>query len=426
MMERTCLSLHLFVLASCPLVSNAAGQNPTLSLKAVKVNGVPIPRANTTDVNPGDVVTAEIFIRDWTTTIERLAAYRTAINRDSFVSGTRGTVLPLGWDAPPTDDIGCTTSADCPTEFPVCQLFDVLGGLCIGPDHDPSIGVYIECARSDSVLECQPCFFPPCDDWFPAEIVGHTSIRYGQTLNNFGDAQTYSDPEKYAGTLIVKVSDDACGTFTFPFEPSGTELYDQDLLPLLPPALEPLVIRTATPPCKIVASVPPNCAIDPRQPIQPDGGEPTARDAIRLTFESDASRTAWEDFAICEPSDESPLTIEEFIPPARPGTTVILRLSDNIPIGQWTCICYLPRGEKACFAALPGDVDGDGTSGLQDIGALVDCLGDAAPCEVWRCDINQSGRCTPADLLREIDLLSGTVAFDPGHGLGLSTCPSTP
>ncbi|MCH7592389.1 MAG: hypothetical protein IH989_06395 [Planctomycetes bacterium] len=236
----------------------------------------------------------------------------------------------------------------------------------------------------------------------------------------------YSPPEKYAGTLILEVSDDACGTFTFPLNPSDTELLDQSLVPIWPVTLEPLVIRTATPPCKIVESVPPNCAIDPRQPTHLDGSELTAWDTIQLTFESDASRTASEDFAICEPSDGSPLTIEGFIPPSQPGTTVTLRLSDNIPTEQWTCICYLPRGEKVCFAALPGDVDGDGSSEPQDISALVDCLDDAETCEDWRCDINQSGRCTPADLLREIDILSGTVTFDSWTGLGLSSCPSAP
>ncbi|MCH7592390.1 MAG: hypothetical protein IH989_06400, partial [Planctomycetes bacterium] len=146
-MERTCLSLRLFMLASCPLVSNATGQNATLSLKAVQVNGVSITRANTISVNPGDVVTAEIFIRDWTRTVERLLSYQTAINRASFASGTRGTVLPLGWDAPPTDDIGCTTSADCPAEFPVCEVILAQNGICVGPNHDPSQGVFIDGTR---------------------------------------------------------------------------------------------------------------------------------------------------------------------------------------------------------------------------------------------------------------------------------------
>ena len=64
-----------------------------------------------------------------------------------------------------------------------------------------------------------------------------------------------------------------------------------------------------------------------------------------------------------------------------------------------------------CLGFLPGDSDSDQTTGAADVVHLLDCLGGDASCEDYQCDTDRSGRCTPADILREIDLLAGAEEF---------------
>ena len=130
----------------------------TVSMEAVEVNGSPPPVANSIDVVPGDIIRVEIFASDWTTTNEELLGFQTSVRRDAFTSGTRGNVLPLGWDRPilPADEISCIISApDCPAEYPVCQPAFKDVGICVGTDHDLSDSVFVG-------LDNVP---PTRDDW---------------------------------------------------------------------------------------------------------------------------------------------------------------------------------------------------------------------------------------------------------------------
>ena len=419
---RTRLRHRLIALAAGLSVSTAAGQDPTVSLKAVRVNGTPIARTNALSAEAGDIIECEIFISDWSPLGQKLIAFHAVIRRESFLSGIGGQLTQLGWDRPPIPklDYTCSTDADCPSEFPIC----LPEGICVGPNYDPSQGAFIVRNRPDWVFWCDPPSLS-CPG-FDAPQPGTNPLRYSDVLILAADAQMYTSPEKYAGTLILEVSDDACGIFTLSFDLPGTSLWDINAILIEPLTLEPLVIDTASPPCGIVGINPPNCAIDPGQPTHPNGSELMAWNTVQVTFQADVSSAALEDFTVCESGEPPPVTIEELILPSEPGNTVTLRLSHNIPTAQWTCICYLPRGEKACVAALPGDVNGDGFSGPQDVTALVDCIANTGSCEEWRCDIDRSGSCRPADILREIDLLNGAAAFDAWLGESLPPCPSPP
>ena len=72
---------------------------------------------------------------------------------------------------------------------------------------------------------------------------------------------------------------------------------------------------------------------------------------------------------------------------------------------------------------LPGDVNGDGTSGPVDILDLIDSLNGVVPLPPERTDINRSGVATPVDILRLIDLLNGANSTRPWLGVSLPERP---
>ncbi len=190
-------------------------QNPTLSLKAVRLNGESIAPTNSIAANPGDVIEAEIFASDWSPNGEKLRGFESVVGREAFQSGDSGTVLPLGWDRPPLidDDICCGDFCEppevCPPEFPVCAF----GRICIGTEYDPDQGVFINQDREDWVFWCagsaEPCLGLPF--WDTSGAV----IRHAAVLLSRSDASVYTPPEKYCGSLILQVSDDADGLFSF-------------------------------------------------------------------------------------------------------------------------------------------------------------------------------------------------------------------
>ena len=187
------LFLSLFVLTT------GFAQDSTVSLKAIKINGDSIPPKNSITVNPGDVIHAEVFASDWSPNGERLKAYDIVIPRSGFSSGASGTVLPLGWDraVDAEDDAPCQVDSDCPAEWPVClSPF----GFCVGPDYDPSMGVFVDDLRADWVLSPCNSSANPCLALVGLDISGEL-IRFGGAILSVGNAPTYSPPEKYVRKL---------------------------------------------------------------------------------------------------------------------------------------------------------------------------------------------------------------------------------
>ena len=151
MMKRYLAKKHALPYLLLAVSTTAVAQNPTLSLQAVKINDVPIASSHSITVNPGDMIEAEIFASDWSPNGEKLSGFQVSIDRASFASGATGHIKPLGWDRPlvALDDVGCFSDEDCPAEWPICS-----GGLCVGPEYDPGLGVFIDDVRLDWV------FFP--------------------------------------------------------------------------------------------------------------------------------------------------------------------------------------------------------------------------------------------------------------------------
>lgn len=102
------------------------------------------------------------------------------------------------------------------------------------------------------------------------------------------------------------------------------------------------------------------------------------------------------------------------------GTNVVtLKLSEPIEAGAWTTIRLEPSGTQIRFGSLPGDVNGDGTSSLNDILSLINRLNGVISLPIWSTDINRSQQTEPSDILRLIDLLNGAGEFDVWNGVSL-------
>ena len=80
-----------------PLVAGA----PTLSLEAIAINGKPLGGSPIAHVkaSPGDIITAEIYLRDWSPNDEALSGYQASLLPVSFSSGKKGFIEPVNYDA---------------------------------------------------------------------------------------------------------------------------------------------------------------------------------------------------------------------------------------------------------------------------------------------------------------------------------------
>ena len=407
------------------LGADAVGQTPTISLKAVgrqvcarwftpcvddsdcdgTCNFQAIDPTNKLDVADGDVIVAEVHASDWSPNGEEVWIFKARVDPEGFSSGLSGTVVPLGW-TPPFERIPCGSDADCPKDT------RCLGWDCYGPDRDPGRGAFLDESRTDYIFYPAFCDPGPCSYYY----------SFGGVL--FGPPfRAYQAPPKYCGTLILRVSDNACGTFAIGFDPEETFLRDPNGTDIVPLALEPLTI--STPLCSIVGSDPPNCAIDARQPSEPDGSGPAGWDAATIEFSSTTLDIEPTDFSLTvEPAVADP---PEIILVALEPPAVTLYLDTTVPPGHWTCFTYLPSAEALCLGYLPGDVTADLRSTPLDITALIETLTAHLrnPLPISQSDVDRSGRSAPADILRIVDLLNGVEAYDAWLQAELPACPSS-
>lgn len=173
---------------------------------------------------------------------------------------------------------------------------------------------------------------------------------------------------------------------------------------------------------------PPRDIVDARQPHPP--GDPLTPQGINqflLTAPVGAERAfCW---SLCETSVEGSANGIASIQDNGDGT-LTLSLLRTISTNAVTKVTYtdsLLASQVGVFISHPGNVDGGATADATDVEVLVGCLTGAAACNPWQCDIDHSGACTPADLLREIDVLDGGDGFTATDGTGVPTggaiCP---
>lgn len=179
-------------------------------------------------------------------------------------------------------------------------------------------------------------------------------------------------------------------------------------------------LQAAAPsPIQLIASNPPDGAIDARQPHNIDGSNPVGWTTISLRFNGSVDGVAATDLVVIQEGGTG-------VPPTIMSITQILddtinvELSGPINVGAWTKVMHQPSGSSTRIGYLPADVNGDGTSSPVDILAVIDSLNGVGPAlPLSATDLNRSGAAEPSDILREIDLLNGADAFEVYNGVSL-------
>jgi hypothetical protein len=351
-------------------------------------------------------------------------AFQVAIDATGYISGTNGKVLPEGWCAP-VGKIECAESSTCPTAYTICMTDDPITHNdygCTCGAHDPAIGSFITTSRPDRIFDgVLPL------PWRAVDTASLNYVFWCLTLESIGVPDT--GVPRYIGTLVLKVSQNACGTFTIGFltgPESPTYLGDPSSPPLrdFPPS-QPLVLTV--PDCcrPLWSCLPQHCNIDARSSHAPDA--PSVRyntNTLMMAFcEPTANMTA-DDF-------EATIVPERGVVPgissvASSGNAVTIVLTRRIAPEESTCVRPVESNRRCCIGSLPGDVDGDRIS-LRDGGfELLDNLsGKVSPeLSIEKCDIDRSLLCTPADLLMFVDLRNDPFFFDFEDCGTLPVCPS--
>ncbi len=177
-----------------------------------------------------------------------------------------------------------------------------------------------------------------------------------------------------------------------------------------------IVVIDQDAPLDIIASDPPDNAIDARQPSDPDGSNRVGWQSIDITFNGETCLMTPTDFMVIQQHDGGTNTIFFGLQPIGQRSVRVFLL-DAIEAGTWTTVTHLGTGLTTRIGFLPGDVTADGMVDPSDIFALmneIEGLGDPLP--LRSTDIDRSGLRSPADILREIDLLNGAEQFDRWNG----------
>ncbi len=163
-------------------------------------------------------------------------------------------------------------------------------------------------------------------------------------------------------------------------------------------------------PTRILDSMPPDGAIDARQPSDPNGSNTAGWLWVDMAFSGDVSGLTRDDFTVRQNGGEvPPLAVQQI------GGEYSIRviLSSRVLVGSWTTITHIESDSSVRLGALPTDVNGDGLASKADLAVLIDVLkGDVDPLPIWSTDLDHSGRTGPADILRGIDLLNGAEQYD--------------
>jgi hypothetical protein len=242
----------------------------TVSLKAVRKNGTPIPGGpvSSLPVARGDIITAEVLISGWSTpafdppsNTGLVQTYQATLLRRAGTTSNGGDItvnaeltVPLGWDAP-IDRRSCTFG--CVAPYTTCD--PVFG--CVGPNFQPERMVRVCVGGTRAGLDCNTnadctgggtCpqianlrtdYIFYLNDTIRSVDTATLDIRWGGSING-ADGQTTSRCQggaaagepcssnancsggtcnanfiSYGGSLNLKVGAEACGTFTFNFDP---------------------------------------------------------------------------------------------------------------------------------------------------------------------------------------------------------------
>ncbi len=179
----------------------------------------------------------------------------------------------------------------------------------------------------------------------------------------------------------------------------------------------------------MVSADPPNCEIDARQPHDVRSVDPAQGiDRIVVSFAGPCATAALTaaDFSLdVTPGPIGALAINVV---QAQGNDVVIGFNQVLSPGHWTCVTFVPGGQRTCVGYLPGDVNASRASTAADITALINSLnnvpGFVRP--LFATDANRSGGANASDILRVIDLLNGAGVYSQWLNATLPACPTAP
>lgn len=371
----------------------ALGQNPTLSLEVTAVNSTPLPEPVTKiKAGPGDVLTVQLFVRDWSPDGETLRAVQASIDTHGYISGYSGNVKPVNYDAALAKVEENKENGFIDVSNPR-YVFAELTHLAMVDTR--SYGYrYLNLVLAHE--DARPC--------------AQDGVRY------------------YYGTLKLRVSDDASGPFILGFDedPAASVIRDPQNQTIIPLDFERLTIDVVggAVPLRLISSDPPSGAIDARLSKQMIAG-PTLQTVgkqagktaphcgwktVDLNFNGDAGGLTAEDLTVEEGGSAkgAPPLIRQVLPK---GSVVTVVFDRGIRSRKWTTIKHTASGTGIRLASLPGDVNNDSAVNADDLLALIYRPDSADPLPSYRCDIDRDGSSGVSDALRIIDVLNHPTAY---------------
>jgi hypothetical protein len=352
----------------CGLMTTVAvGQTPIYSIEAVAVNDIPIPGGPTNHVamSHGDVLTAKIFIRDWSPGGEKLRAYQITIDDASYATGEQGVVQPVDFQ--------------------------------MNPEKDPN--AFIDESDPQWVHHGHPTI--PLTD---SASLGYRWISV--LLNPFGGPVSAQDGKKFScGTVKLSPSPNAKGTFTIALVENGyiTGLLSSDNEQILPIEYERLTVDVEPTPRwrRMLSSDPPDGAVDARNALKSGttGGPWTT---VRLVFNAESGSVTADDLAVQDGSPTPP-RIQKV---STDGSTLTVLFDRPIRPEAWTTITHKNSSTSTRIGRFPGDVDGDGKADTRDMLTLLDAVNGGHKLPDYRSDIDGNGTLGPGDVLRLLDVIT--------------------
>lgn len=350
------------------LVAWAPAQEPerkheaVFSLEVVAVNGNPLPGGPASEISasPGDVLTARIFVRDWSADGVKLRAYQASLDARGYTSGYEGTICAV--------------------------------------DFEKTTAVNLENRENAFVDPNDPQFvFFGLQNFAITDSVSASHRWLGALIDTSDSRLAPQDGTKYyCGTVRLKVSDKARGPFTLRLQeaPWASTLRGPENKQVLGLSFEPLKIDVGVLALRILSSDPPSGAIDAR----------SAGGWNRILFRQNGAETeiAKEDFRI----DDGTATPPQIKNIQRVGSLITLELDRRITRGIWTTITHISSATGARIAYLPGDVDNDGATTSRDVSTIIDWAKSSNELPLYRADIDGDGAYTVRDAVRLVELLA--------------------
>lgn len=233
----SCIWIHAGLVIAV-LASPVDAGKPTFSLEGAGINGTPIPNGPVSSlaVFPGDVIQAEIYVRDWSPDEQALSGYQAALLPVSFSSGDAGYIEPLLYEE----------KRNASQENPDNSFIDKNHPRFV---HLGKNILALADTRSQGYR------------WMSVVLTGQSPVSKQDGI------------KYYCASVNFLVSNNARGTFTLQLDsnPDSSGLRDGTSRPIDPVSFEDLTVRVMADPARVVDGLNKKSTADKRVDANKDG-----------------------------------------------------------------------------------------------------------------------------------------------------------